>query len=339
MRIFLVIIFIVISINATLIIADNLDEKWISFKLKHGKKYDTLEEEQRRKTIFSENLYKIKEHNKLYVEGSATYSMTANKFTDLTPEEIIFKKHKGRKNDIFKGIQGVNFVPDADKTSVPKEIDWRDKGAVTRVKDQGNCASSWAFSAVGTLESHYFLKTGNLVELSEQNLIDCSTEEGNIGCGDGCSNAAAAFYYIYLNGIASEKSYPYEATNETCRYNDSENVTSIKYLGRIAEDTEEYLQAAVASIGPISIGIDATDEGFALYDSGVYVGEHCSRKPWFTNHELVAVGYGTTEEGVDYWIVKNSWGEDWGENGYIRMARTRWNICGIASNAFFPIMY
>ncbi|KAJ8984252.1 hypothetical protein NQ317_007484 [Molorchus minor] len=271
MKTFLVVICIVICIKANLIPEENLDEKWVTFKLKHGKKYDTLEEEQ---------------------------------------------------------SHGNN--------SVPEEFDWRNKEAVTRVKDQEDCGSCWAFSAVGTLESHYFLRTGHLVELSEQNLVDCSTEEGNGGCNGGYSSAA--FYYVYLNdGIAGEKSYPYEAVDQVCQYKDSENVTSIKYFAKVEKGNEEYLKAAVATVGPVSVAIDA-DDGFALYDSGIFYSGCCSSDPNKANHEVVVVGYGATEKGTDYWIVKNSWGGDWGEKGYIRMARNKGNNCGVASDANFPLI-
>ncbi|KAJ8984251.1 hypothetical protein NQ317_007483 [Molorchus minor] len=264
----------IICVNANAISRQNLEEEWSDFKMNHGKNYQSFEEEQIRKTIFSENLYKIREHNQLYAEGMATYTMTINKFADLTREERD-RKHKGLKRDDRdqKDTQGLNFVPDP-QTDVPKEFDWRQKGAVTKVKDQGACGSCWAFSSVGAVESQYFLKTGKLVNISEQNLVDCS-KDGNEGCYGGFPTSA--FYYIHTNnGIDSDEAYPYTAEDGVCKYKESSNVTTIKFFGHVEYGNEEYLAAAIASVGPISVEIYA-DDSFEFYDSGCIITDVAKR--------------------------------------------------------------
>lgn len=204
---------------------------------------------------------------------------------------------------------------------------------MTDVKDQGRCGSCWSFSSTGSLEGHHFIKTGQLVSLSEQNLIDCSGMYGNRGCNGGWMDQA--FTYIQNNGgIDTEDSYPYRAVQGICRYNQRNSGATCSGYVDIPEGDEDKLREAIGTIGPVSIGIDASNESFRHYSSGVYVEENC--KTNYTDHGVLAVGYGTDRSGNDYYIVKNSWGTTWGEQGYIRMARNRNNHCGIATAASYP---
>ncbi|CAI9540701.1 unnamed protein product [Staurois parvus] len=215
---------------------------------------------------------------------------------------------------------------------VPDAIDWRDKGCVTNVKNQGSCGSCWAFSAVGALEGQLKLKTGNLVSLSPQNLVDCSTKYGNHGCNGGFMTEAFQ-YVIDNNGIDSDDAYPYHATDGQCIYNPSGKAASCSKYQEVTAG-EENLKQALGTVGPISVAIDAKHASFYLYKSGVYDDSSCTQE---VNHGVLAVGYGNLG-GKDFWLIKNSWGERYGDQGYVRIARNKGNMCGVASYGSYPEM-
>lgn len=218
---------------------------------------------------------------------------------------------------------------------LPASVDWRQHGAVTHVKDQKTCGSCWTFASTGAIEGQYFLKTGHLLSLSEQNLLDCSTPYGNFGCDGG--NPLSAFDYVKASGgIATESSYPYHGFDQYCKYHHNAPGVNVKGFVRIPPNDELKLQEAIATVGPIAVSIDASRDSFTHYSSGIYYDPHCSTTN--TDHVVLIVGYGTDEHNQDYYIVKNSWGDDWGENGYIRMARNHHNHCAIALQANYPIL-
>ncbi|KAM3920460.1 cathepsin S-like [Leptodactylus fuscus] len=216
-------------------------------------------------------------------------------------------------------------------SALPTSVDWRLSGAVTEVKDQGACGSCWAFSAVGALEGQLKIKTGALVSLSPQNLVDCSSKYGNAGCNGGFMTNAFQ-YVIVNNGINSNATYPYRAVAGPCSYNSAKRAATCTKYGFLYPGTEDLLKQAVAIVGPISVAIDAGRQSFALYKSGVYNDPGCTQN---INHGVLVVGYGTLN-GQDYWIVKNSWSQYWGDKGYILMARNKGNLCAIATYACFP---
>nr|XP_009503011.1 PREDICTED: cathepsin S-like [Phalacrocorax carbo] len=205
--------------------------------------------------------------------------------------------------------------------------------AMNHLGDMGACGSCWAFSAVGALEAQVKLKTGKLVSLSAQNLVDCSMMYGNKGCSGGFMTEA--FQYIIDNqGIDSDASYPYTAQNGTCQYNASTRAATCSKYVELPYGDEAALKDAVANIGPVSVAIDATQPTFFLYRSGVYDDPQCTQK---VNHAVLVIGYGTLND-KDYWLVKNSWGVSFGDKGYIRMSRNHANHCGIASYASYPLI-
>lgn len=313
-----------------------LDEIWHSFKQEHGRNYEAEEEAERKKT-FAENLKKIEIHNYLHSKGLKSYTMGINQFADMKTSEFasLMNGYIKRKNvTVDPAHRAVTYLSPNIPVQLPNSVDWRTKGYVTPVKDQGHCGSCWSFSSTGALEGQHFRKTGSLVSLSEQNLVDCSKSFGNNGCEGGLMDYA--FTYIKSNGgIDTEVSYPYEAKDDKCRYNPSSSGATDSGFVDVDSGDESKLQEAVATIGPISVAIDASHTSFQLYRSGVYNEPECSSES--LDHGVLVVGYGT-QDGQDYWLVKNSWSTKWGEGGYIKMTRNKSNQCGIATAASYPLV-
>jgi cathepsin L len=301
---------------------------WRAFKSAHLKSYRDATEELIRRFTFEDNLHIIQEFNRVNA-SKAGFTLGVNHFADMTNAEFA---------SMMLGLNGRNQIAGdsvfhaTNVQDLPAEVDWTKKGYVTEVKNQGQCGSCWAFSTTGSLEGQNFKKTGKLVSLSEQNLVDCSTAQGNQGCNGGLMDQA--FTYIKANGgINTEASYPYTGEDGTCHFD--ANAIGAKLTGfvDVKSTDEQALKEAVATIGPISVAIDASSIFFQFYSSGVY-------DPWFCSsteldHGVLAVGYGT-EGGKDFWLVKNSWGASWGLSGYIKMIRNKSNRCGIATQASYP---
>jgi len=305
----------------------SLDTEWELFKLKYQRNYLSSDEHDTRKTVFAENLNLIQKHNAEEALGLHTFTLGVNEFADLTNEEFVRQ---------FNGLVGESQLPQQEEFEsigdLPEAKDWRDDGYVTAVKNQGGCGSCWAFSAVGTMEGAHFKKTGKLVSLSEQNLVDCDTKQ-DMGCHGGLPVNAINFV-IQEGGIDTEQSYPYLGRSGNCQFKENNIGATFKAVKQVKSKDEAALQQAVATIGPISVGIDASHFSFQLYHSGVYHSMFCSQTA--LDHGVLVAGYGT-ENGKDYWLVKNSWGSRWGESGYIKMSRNRNNNCGIATMAVYAV--
>uniref|UniRef100_A0AAR2LS92 Cathepsin L.1 n=1 Tax=Pygocentrus nattereri TaxID=42514 RepID=A0AAR2LS92_PYGNA len=297
--------------------------------------YHSVKEESQRKMIWLNNRKQVLLHNMLADQGIKTYRLGMTYFADMDNQEYrqILKGCLGTFNRT-KIHSATTFLQQAGGAVLPDTVDWREKGYVTDVKDQKFCGSCWAFSATGALEGQMFQKTGNLVSLSEQQLVDCSWAFGNEGCNGGWMDQA--FEYVKENGgLDTEESYPYEGIDKECRFNPATvGATCTAYVD-INKGDEEALQEAVATVGPVSVAIDAGESSFQLYESGVYDEPSCSSSE--LDHGVLAVGYGT-ESGQDYWLVKNSWGIEWGDKGYIKMSRNKNNQCGIATAASYPLI-
>jgi len=291
----------------------------------NGKSYSALEFQARYRK-FKNNLDFIEAHN----SKQRSYKVGLNKFADLSNME--FRK-------IFNGLRvpanlewKATFVPDV-SVQLPASFDWRTQGAVTGVKNQGQCGSCWSFSTTGSVEGCHKLGAGSLPSLSEQNLMDCSWNNGNQGC-DGGLMTSAMDYIISNGGLDTESSYPYTAeSSQTCNYAAANSGSTLGAYSNVASGDEGALQTAVNS-GPTSVAIDASQSSFQLYTSGVYNEPACSSSQ--LDHGVLAVGWGNDPSGGDYWIVKNSWGTDWGQSGYIWMSRNNGNQCGIATMATLP---
>jgi cathepsin L len=278
--------------------------------------------------VWRENQQFIEEHNR----QNNSYFLAMNQFGDLTNAEFN-KLFKGLSFDYSAHISKAKSaaVETVAAPGLPADYDWRQKGAVTHVKNQGQCGSCWSFSTTGSTEGANFLKTGRLTSLSEQNLIDCSVSYGNNGCNGGLMDYA--FEYIINNkGIDTEASYPYQTAQYNCRYNPANSGGSLVSYTDVTSGNENALLNAVA-VEPTSVAIDASHNSFQFYSGGVYYESACSSTQ--LDHGVLAVGWGT-ENGQDYWLVKNSWGSDWGLSGYIKMSRNRSNNCGIATAASYP---
>jgi len=310
------------------------EEQWTDFKVQHEKVYGDTVEELKRKEIFRKNLKTIDRHNYLHAKGLKTYSLGVNEYADMEAQEIVKVMNGYRPQNHSRVRDRITYLSPLVKVQIPDEVDWRKEGYVTDVKNQGQCGSCWSFSTTGSLEGQHFRKTGKLVSLSEQNLVDCSEAWGNNGCNGGLMDNA--FQYIKDNdGIDTELSYPYKAKDGTCHYKAKyEGATDVGFVD-VPHGDEDKLKEACAGNGPISIAIDASHQSFQLYRSGVYVEPECSSEQ--LDHGVLIVGYGTMD-GQDYWIVKNSWGPSWGQGGYIYMARNKDNQCGVATQASYPLV-
>lgn len=229
---------------------------------------------------------------------------------------------------------GVAFISPKN-VEMPLQVDWRDQGAVTPIKNQGQCGSCYAFAAIGALEGQQFRNSGQLISFSEQNLVDCSGHEGNSGCDGGLVDRA--FQYMHENmGIDTEDSYPYTGVSGSCQYSPSSSPIRVKGFVDLPKGDEIKLAEAVATIGPVAVAIDASQRSFQFLGKGVYSDDNCSSET--LDHAVLVVGYGTEEDGTAYWLAKNSWGTIWGDEGYFKVARNRDNHCGLASMASYPLL-
>jgi len=308
-----------------------LEREWAEYKVKFGKAYNKVEEVTRRATWEKHRAY-IAEHNDAYSKGIYSFWLGPNEYMDVENEDFV----RMMNGYTPRADHGSHLVYTANKpvSDLPASVDWRTKGYVTPVKNQGQCGSCWAFSTTGSLEGQHFKATGKLVSLSEQNLVDCSRKQGNQGCQGGLMDNA--FKYIKENnGIDTEDSYPYKGTNGQCEFKASNVGANLTSWTDVKHKDEVALQQAVADNGPVSVAIDANHMTFQLYSGGVYHNWFCSENA--LDHGVLAVGYGT-DNGKDYWLVKNSWGPSWGDKGYIMMSRGRHNNCGVASQASFPVV-
>ncbi|XVF48887.1 hypothetical protein PTKIN_Ptkin03bG0224500 [Pterospermum kingtungense] len=296
------------------------------FAYKHGKRYEDVEEMRLRFQIFRDNLDLIRSTNK----KGLPYTLAVNQFADWTWEE--FQKHRlGAAQNCSATIKGNHQLTDV---VLPESKDWREEGIVSPVKDQGHCGSCWTFSTTGALEAAYAQAFGKGISLSEQQLVDCATAFNNFGCHGGLPSQA--FEYIkYNGGLDTEEAYPYTGEDGVCKFS-SENIgVQVKDSVNITLGAEDELKHAVAFVRPVSVAFEVVRD-FRFYKNGVFTSETCGSTPMDVNHAVLAVGYGVDDD-VPYWLIKNSWGENWGDNGYFKMEMGK-NMCGVATCASYPIV-
>ena len=291
---------------------------YITYIEKNNKTYDFLNYK-----IYHNNLKYIEEMNK----KNLSYELEINDFIDKP----------FNKMNIYSREECHNCFTCTDNI-ISQSKDWRKDGVVTNVKNQGECGSCWAFSSTGSIEGINAIKYKKLHNVSEQQLMDCSTEEGNQGCEGGMMDNAFK-YVINNNGLCSEEDYPYQGEQGPCQSFQCNNVVNISDYSDVEQNNEKILMRAVSQ-QPISVAIQANVSSFKFYRSGVYQDPECGDA---LDHGVLIVGYGTDRfQDLDYWIVKNSWGPEWGDNGYIKILRnydqSNSGMCGIASQPSFPIV-
>ena len=302
-------------------------KQFSNFQERFSKRYETFQELELRFEIFRENMRTIILHN---LDSTQNYTMGINQFTDLTSDEFKEMYASGLKTEV--GSYGCKSFSGS-ASSAPASVDWRSEQAVTSVKDQGQCGSCWTFSATGAIEGAWAISTGQLIDLSEQEMVDCATgiSYGSHGCNGG--QMEGAFKFVIANGQCSLASYPYTAKDGTCQKCSA--VAQITSCSDVKPNDQISLKAAVAQ-QPVAVAIEADTRYFQSYSSGILTSTSCGTT---LDHGVLVVGYGE-ENGQKYWLVKNSWGTSWGDKGYVKIARSESTndagICGIAMDPSFP---
>ena len=309
------------ALNST----DHHWHKFQNFIHRFEKNYDSLVEFEKRFEIFRSNMEYVAEQNTL----NLPYTLGVTPFADITEDEFASLNGIRAGGPFFTGCSKFQTSP----MPVPVSYDWREKNAVTPVKDQGQCGSCWSFSATGAMEGAWAITNHKLESLSEQQLVDCSKSYVNHGCNGGLMDDA--FQYAIDNGMCLESAYPYTAKGGDCQKCDP--VVKISGCVDVTKNNQVYLKEAV-SRGPVSIAIEADTKTFQLYTGGVITSSACGTN---LDHGVLIVGYGS-ESGTNYWLVKNSWGPSWGDHGYVKIERSDSTndpgVCGIAIQACYPVV-
>ncbi|KAH8297939.1 hypothetical protein KR018_001888, partial [Drosophila ironensis] len=318
--------------------AEVSDEVWAQFKAAYNKEYTSAHADSVHRRDFERKFEVITKHNQLFTQGWSSYWMGFNEFTDINLSAPYLSRMAGAE------------PPEAASVGIPKGpgyvsydmmwsegVDWRQYDIVSEVRNQGvQCLSCWAFSSSSALESHIARKYGNQWRLSPQNLIDC-VPAPSMGCWGGW--VSLAFKYISTHTLASEDAYPYSGRQGSCQ------PSSLAYISGYLQNyvtlnstDERELAEVVYNIGPVVVSIDHLHDGFENYGGGVLSIPNCGKSRLELKHSVLVVGFGTDPALGEYWLIKNSFGVTWGEEGYFRLARNAGNMCGVASLPQFPLV-
>jgi len=297
-----------------------LKQQFFDFKKTYAKNYTNYEEHLARFEVFKQNLKKIEEHN----AKKLSWTMGITEFADMTPFEFTAYVKRGNGGGYIprpESERNVDSFPLKGSKASCTEVDWVSKGAVTPVKNQGQCGSCWSFSTTGAIEGRSQIATGTLASLSEQELVDCDTTDN--ACNGGLMDYG--FEYVQSNnGLCAEASYSYEAKKGSCRRSScGTRFDPISNHQDVPTKDQDALESALCE-GPVSIAIEADQQSFQMYTGGVLTST-CGAN---LDHGVLLVGMGTDPTYGDYWKVKNSWGANWGEQGYIRLCRNCNKNCG-----------
>ena len=323
-----------------------------------GRRHASLAEYRRRAAVFGRNVARIAAHN---ARSGRTFSMAMNRFGDWTREEfraVMLPRRRRRAAAADRGggdeapVLGkgrelgrheLEYAPLTDPARVPAAVDWRGSGAAgaAGVKDQANCGSCWAFGAVGAMEAAWFMATGEAVALSEQAVMDCAWgfvpgEEASASACDGGDAWAGVGHVVDAGGVAALRDYQYLGQNDFCREGSAAAAAKFRGYARLPRYDDAALMEAVYSRGPVAVSLDASQDSFTFYSAGVYHEAACMWKPSQLDHSMMVVGYGT-DPGGDYWLVRNSWSDHWGDRGYVKVARDG-HGCGAATDAMYAVV-
>lgn len=335
MKFFIIAAFVAIAAGETFNpLVDRYHAKeFSSFTKKFGKSYATTEESQFRLDVFKANLKKMNAHN---ARRDVSWKMGINKFSDMTDAEFeatMMGGYKATPTPTYPAT--LRSSKDINIKDLPESVNWCDKGACSPVKDQGSCGSCWAFATTAAIESHIQISTGDLPLLSTQQVTSCTPNPLKCGGTGGCMGSIPqlGFTYIQLFGHISEEDYPYISGStmdtEDCLYMPDQAVAGLSGYNILEPNSLEAVMDFVANQGPLAIAAYASPWG--RYSSGVFDG--CPYDGDIAlNHAIVLVGYGTDAAEGDYWLVRNSWGTGWGEDGFIRLKRESTAVCGVNSS-------
>ena len=345
-----------VDVDAAVVFVDDatVQSEWNAFKSERGLKFSSAADESQKKSNFAYHYRQMAAArqtvlssfelapNDIFVESADAFdkmmglvvppshkNQRSSMPAPLAPNHTLTTTERTRRR-----ISNATLIAESPYPGII--LNWADLGYVTPVKDQGACGSCWAFSATGALEGQMFKKHKGAVpvtSLSEQNLVDCTTNAN--GCAGGWMATAWA-QIADEGGIEGSVTYPYTASQGTCRFNKANAVATDNGFGvALASGDEAAMLKALQTVGPISVAVDAIHTSFFAYSSGIYSEPQCSKTT--VNHAVLIVGYGTYN-GTDYWLIKNSWGTSWGIKGYMMMARNAGNMCAIANNPMYPVV-
>ncbi|XP_030379623.1 cathepsin L1 [Scaptodrosophila lebanonensis] len=308
------------------------DEGFENFKKANNKNYARVYDEIRSYKAYEENQKVVEEHNKRFQSGECSFRLATNTLADMNTDSYLkgyLRLLKSQRQPNSTEENAADIVGSPLMSNLPESLDWRTKGFVTEPQNQQSCGSCYAFSIAQSIEGQVFKRTGRILSLSVQQIVDCSVSFGNQGCTGG-SLRNTLRYLQSTGGIMRSKDYKYTARKGRCQFVRELAVVNVTSWAILPPNDENAIQAAVTHIGPVAVSINATPKTFQLYSDGVYDDPACSSDT--VNHAMLVIGY-----GKDYWILKNWWGEKWGERGYMKLRKGR-NLCGVANYAAYAVV-